>query len=233
MKKAGIINVSYPEKTYYIYQMYSSDSTDNRRYIGISHNPIQRCKTHSSARLREGYRTMPHYAWMNETIENNINILFEVIEGPLNESEGFSREIEIIQNFKDKGYNVLNISNGGKGASGREPWNKGKSWSLYMKNKLSLAHKGQVSHFKGRKHTPETIARITLDNKLRKERNWQNPRKKPVYKYNLNRDLLVEYPCAKDASLAEGKSSTVISEYCRGKKLGDYHRGFIWTYNKI
>jgi len=47
-------------------------------------------------------------------------------------------------------------------SKGRVPWNKGKKWSIEVRQKISRTLKGKP----GRKHNPETIKKMSL---LKKE----------------------------------------------------------------
>jgi predicted GIY-YIG superfamily endonuclease len=112
----GIINISEPEDDYSIYIMYSSDNTDKSIYIGLTKNTKQRVYYHSIDRKRKENINKPLYIWLNNTIdEAKKNIIFEVIEEQLSENDAFTKEIQYVNEYKSKGYFVLNITNGGKG----------------------------------------------------------------------------------------------------------------------
>jgi len=228
----GIINISEPENDYSIYIMYSSNSLDKSIYIGVTRDYKQRVYKHSIDRTRKNYCFRPLYKWLNEIIdEQERNIIFEVIEKELTEKNAFEKEIMYIQEYKNNGYNVLNVSEGGKGNKGHIPWNKGKKNHLTkeQKNLLSNSHKGKVSGNKDKNHTQQTKELISLRIKERKEKNWHNPRKKKVYKYNNDNSLIIEYSCLEEAGINENVSPTSIGEWCRGKKKP--RNGFIYSYN--
>lgn len=63
----------------------------------------------------------------------------------------------------NKGKHTGNYGNGFK--KGVSSWNKGKHFSVESKIKMSLAHKGQISSMKGKKHSKETKEIISKKNK--------------------------------------------------------------------
>ena len=106
------------------------------------------------------------------------------------EQEALDHEKLLILCFKDMGYKLANITDGGEGTSGykhtpeqreknrqaklgKAPWNKGTkgvmvAWNKGMamsdeqKVKLSLAKIGKPSNAKGIKHTPESIEKMRI-----------------------------------------------------------------------
>jgi len=106
------------------------------------------------------------------------------------ETEALDHEKLLISCFRDMGYKLANITDGGEGTSGykhtpeqREKnrqaklgkpswnkgtkgvmiaWNKGVPMSEEQKIKLSAAKLGKQSPRKGKKHTPETIEKMRL-----------------------------------------------------------------------
>jgi predicted GIY-YIG superfamily endonuclease len=230
----GIINISEPDDDYCIYKMYSSNKEDNSIYIGVTKDYKQRVYKHSISRKRKEYSNKPLYIWLNKVIDDEErNIIFEVIEKELSEIDAFNKEGEYIQKFKDLGYSVLNLSEGGKGNKGNIPWNKGKKGHLSEEqiNLLSLSHLGQISPRKGVIVSEETRQKIILGNKKRKERNWINPRKKTVYKYSNDNVLLATYVSLEEAGLKENVSSTSVGEWCRKEKQP--RNGFVYSYTKL
>jgi hypothetical protein len=231
----GIINISEPDDDYSIYKIYSSDLLDKSIYIGTTSNYKQRVYKHSISRKYKKYKNKPLYIWMNDLIENQLGgkVLFEVIETGLNKEKSFSREIELIEEFRNKNFTILNISEGGKGPLGQIPWNKGKS-NIYSKEylkKLSESHIGKVGGMLGKTHSNKTKNLISLKNKERVARKWLNPRKKKVYKYNNDNFLINEYSCLEEAGIKESVSPTSIGEWCRKEKKSK--NGFTYSYLKI
>jgi len=231
----GIINISEPDNDYSIYKMYSSNTEDISIYIGATKDYKQRCYKHSVDRIRNRESHKPLYVWMCNVIDiEKRNIIFEIIEKELSEQEAFKKEILYIEKAKRDGFNVLNISQGGKGNTGIPPWNKGKKnpYTKEQLQKLSKSHLGIVGGMKDKKHSLETKHLISKKNQERKEMGWKNPRKKKVYKYSQDNVLLNTYNCAKEASIDMKVHSSSISEWCRKVKTPKSNN-FKWEYNLL
>jgi hypothetical protein len=70
------------------------------------------------------------------------------------DAEAFDHETFLIACFKDLGHPLTNATNGGEGMSG---W----TWSASQRAKLVAALTGRPGTFKGRTHTPETLALLS------------------------------------------------------------------------
>jgi hypothetical protein len=124
--------------------------------------------------------------------EQGLDYIEDVIIIGLTNEEACEYEIEFIAAYgkiKDGTGCLANISDGGDGAAGIEPWNKGKvglykhteerklkiseansgenHW-LYnghhkdeSKQKMSESHMGEKNHFYNKKHTPETLQQMS------------------------------------------------------------------------
>jgi hypothetical protein len=230
----GLVNLNYPDKPYCIYTIYSEDETDKNIYIGVSSDYNQRAYKHSISRTYKRYKDFPLYIWMNHVIEEkNLKVMFKVIETDLTEHEAFLKEKELISNYTKRDYTILNSTEGGKGPTGRIPWNKGKVnvYTDKQLKKLSESHIGKVGGMLGKNHSTETKNLISLKNKERVDRKWLNPRKKKVYKYNNDNSLIIEYSCLEEAGIKENVSPSSIGEWCRKEKKPK--NGFIYSYLKI
>jgi NUMOD3 motif len=82
-------------------------------------------------------------------VEKHGKPIIEILANWDTEEEAFSHEMLLISCFKDMGYTLANKTNGGEGQSGMTPWNKGKSWDLDTKEKISLMRKGIPAWNKG------------------------------------------------------------------------------------
>jgi hypothetical protein len=82
-----------------------------------------------------------------------------------------------------------------------------------------------------KQHSKETKELISLRNKERKEKGWNNPRKKKVYKFNSDNILVAEYSCLEEAGIKEIVSPTSVGEWCRKEKIPK--NGFNFSYKKI
>lgn len=229
----GIINISEPENDYCIYKMYSENKEDTSLYIGVTKNYKSRVYKHSVDRKRKEHSSKPLYIWLNNIIENELGkIIFELIEKELSEEHAFLLEIEYIRNYKELGFNVLNLSEGGKGHKGYVPWNKNKTYSKELIKKLSKAHIGIIKGMKDKNHSEETKRKISLKNKERLEKGWTSPKRKKVYKYSSDKKVLLDvYDCLDNAAKRENVSLTTVGEWCRNKKKP--RNGFVYSYSQL
>ena len=135
------------------YTVYEHITPSGKRYIGITSkaNPNLRWQNGSHYKKGTAFRcAIDKYSW------NNIqhNILFD----DLTEKEAKWLENYLIcyyrtfVGFNDcKGYNM---TLGGEGTVGSEPWNKGKHFSPETCKKISESHKGKTPWNKGKKCGP-------------------------------------------------------------------------------
>ena len=70
------------------------------------------------------------------------------------EEEAFSHEVLLISCFRNMGYELANLTNGGEGQSGMVPWNKGIPWEEEVKLKMSVGRSGFPAWNKGVKGQP-------------------------------------------------------------------------------
>jgi hypothetical protein len=230
----GVINLNEPFDDYSIYKMYSSDNKDLSIYIGVTRCYKQRAYRHSVNVNKKRNCNSPLYMWMDTVINcQNNKVMFELIEEKLSEKDAFDKEVEYIKHYKNLGYNVLNLSEGGKGHKGNIPWNKGKKevYSQEQLNNLSKSHTGLTSGMKGKNHSQTSKNLISLRNKERSEKGWSNPRKKRVYKYTSDNLLVKQYFSLMDAATQESVSPTSVGEWCRKEKKPK--NGFIYSYSEL
>jgi hypothetical protein len=111
--------------------------------------------------------------------------------------------------------------NGKKGIkTGHIPWNKGKPWSLDMREKLSNAHIGLPSMNKGRKATLETRTKLSIA-KLGKP---NTSRYKPVFCITNNTIYLSGKHAAEALMLQRSKICLVL------KNKRNHTGGYVFTY---
>lgn len=90
------------------------------------------------------------------------NILAEWKEG----KEALDHEVLLIACFKDIGYELANMTDGGenppskKGLTGEKSHMFGKKHSCATKEKMSVVHTGENNGFFGKKHSEQTLKRI-------------------------------------------------------------------------
>jgi hypothetical protein len=103
-------------------------------------------------------RSLHHQNIVAECGAENIG----VFEFPCcSEAEAFADERHQIAQLRAEGYQLVNVTSGGQGQSGRSPWNKGLPWPLEFRARISAS-------LTGKKHSPETIAKRIASNIGRK-----------------------------------------------------------------
>lgn len=97
---------------YYLYILRSN--LDKNLYIGITNNPKQRLSQH----LRLSKRKKFHNAnWINKTIKNGGEIKMDIILEKLTTKEAITNEKFYIKTYRELGFKLTNISDGGLGFS--------------------------------------------------------------------------------------------------------------------
>ena len=156
------------------------------------------------------------------------------------EEEAFSHEVLLISCFKDMGYKLCNLTDGGEGASGRV-------LSEEHKQKIGAAQKGKP----GKKPTPETLVKLRISHLGQKA--WNKGLKgvytqtketvekraakligntfKGFYKYigtNLVTGEVISFVGDKQIKDA-GFQITCVRKCADGKLYRKSHKGFAWT----
>lgn len=145
---------------FYVYGLYRPDKETGLFYIGKGCNGRIGDHRKEAKRLLGADKSRSvkiktiHYLW-------KLGLDFEekILWDNLSEQYAFAIEEELISEFGrlELGYGDLtNMTNGGEGVSGREPWNKGVPRTDDVKNKLKIANTGktyseEVNKSKGRK----------------------------------------------------------------------------------
>jgi hypothetical protein len=230
---SGILHLTYPDNPYTLYMIKSPDQYDKSIYIGVTADHLQRAYKHSRDRFHKDRKNKPLYKWMNDLIENKgCKVHFKVLEENLSEFEAFLKEEELISFCKEEGFNVLNISEGGKGNKGMQPWNKGIVMPEWIVEKFRAANKGNAP-FRGKFHKDETEKLISLRNQERKLRGWVNPKKKKIYQYDSELKLINIHNSSEEAATSIGsKDKTSIGRRAKSENLTPL-RGYIWSYKLL
>jgi hypothetical protein len=162
-----------------IYALASSSEPDVIRYIGRTKytSPEKRLDTHKG-HMKYGRKTHV-YNWMRKVYSSGNSVVCICIESNLSWQESANREVYWIKFYKEKGYDLTNISNGGDGSlsvsqetkdlmsknrKGKSPSpqchdaarhaNIGRVKTQEERAKLSAAHTGKI-------YTQETKDRIS------------------------------------------------------------------------
>lgn len=112
--------------------------------------------------------------WQNIVDKHGYKI--EILAYWNTESEAFDHEKLLISCFKDMGYKLANLTDGGDGSSGWKASEETKRKMSYarqnmsdeLRNKLSVASKGEKNPFFGKKHSEETRKKMVEAAKNRK-----------------------------------------------------------------
>lgn len=135
----------------------SSTRDDEVRYVGQTNNMAARHRQHLSyARLR---RMTPVHKWINREIEEGFEIVMTAV---VEDAELHVAEIETIAKYRDQGFRLLNLTDGGEGTIGWRGNTGKKRPDLAERNK---ALKGQPGHA----ITDEVKAKISTANKGKKK----------------------------------------------------------------
>lgn len=163
------------------------------------------------------------------------NIKHEVLFSGLKENTAKRLEIELIRHYKNLGIS-LNHTDGGEGARGVVPWNKGikvpyeksnklkgKKLSEEHKKKLSIAHKGKASR-KGFHLSPAQIELLRRINTGRKKSLEEKERiskafSKPVALIDSSGNIVKRYSSATKAAIELGIDISYLNRCCRQSKL--------------
>lgn len=227
----GIINVNQSENDHIVYKIYSIDDSDQSVYIGITEDDVARIKKHNLDRKRKTYSNKPLYVWMNDVIEvKKSKVLFEIIERGLTKEQAFNKEEYFVKFYKQLGFKVLNLTEGGKGVKGKSPWNKGLK-NPYTDNQLknlSIGHLGIPNLSKGKTRSDSLKLKISEKNKERIGKEWNSPKRKNVLKYSKTMELIDTYTSLRHAAKVEKVHPTTIGEWCRGEKIPK--NGYIYKY---
>lgn len=224
---------------YTIYKLI--DPTNNEvRYIGLTFNNLkQRLKSHRNERSKS------HKCyWIDKLKSQGFDPIIECVEENISSYElACEREIYFIDYFRSIGCELTNSATGG---------NKNKKMSIETREKMSKSriercktHKIILSEStkkilseksKLRFQDPNEREKLRISNKRYEDSKTeeqrlqdiliQNPKK--VLQYDLNMNLLFEYPSLKNAERISGLDSGNISKCCKYKvrTVG----GFIWRF---
>ncbi|MDY5982533.1 MAG: hypothetical protein SPJ17_02360 [Anaeroplasma sp.] len=156
----------------------------------------------------------PHF----KNIVNKIQVAVVILEDNLEENTAFEYEIFYIELYRDMGYNLTNICDGGEGVTNYIPWNKGKKCP-----QLSRKYNG----FYGKHHTKESLER---NRQAHLGKSSQNVYKRKVVCLNT----LKIFNSLKEASDYYGlPAPNHIGDCCKGqvKQYGKYKgQCLIWRY---
>ena len=111
--------------------------------------------------------------WKNIVEKHGYSI--EILAYWQSEKEALDHEKLLISCFKDMGYKLANLTDGGEGSTGWNPSietrqkmsNSRKNLSQELRKKLSVASKGKNNAFFGKTHSEETKKKMSISAKSR------------------------------------------------------------------
>lgn len=105
---------------YYFYILTANDDPDNVRYVGVTTRTIkQRMHGHKYNAKHAHKRVQPVHKWIWSKMEKNIEISITQID-ECEKSEWENREKYWVKHYRDLGFDLLNVSEGGAGVITKE-----------------------------------------------------------------------------------------------------------------
>lgn len=147
MKRHTILNYS-GETGNFVYKLSFSSST--KIYIGVTNNPERRISQHINSMNHKNTKGKRCANWIGKHIEDNI-LVMEILSILPEYKSALEREVEIIKLYKEAGFNLINITNGGVGSPG-------KAVSQETRDKISNSLLGK-RHTEDRRNN-QSIARL-------------------------------------------------------------------------
>lgn len=219
------------------YTVYMHTCPNNKKYIGITkQNPKYRWDKGRGYRGNDYFtRAIKKYGWDN--------IKHEILLTNLSKQEAEQNEIELIKKYKTNNRKYgYNIQNGGNVNCVSEETKKriSKTLKIKSKNNLKLFKKGHKPWTTGKKMTIEHRKKLSDSHKgkklnvIQKEKvlkalkETNENKKKPIYQYDLNNNLIKEWKSAIDVEKVLKINHSHICQCC--KNLRKTTGGFIWKY---
>jgi group I intron endonuclease len=200
--------------------IYKITSPTGKVYIGQSWNIEKRWRSHKKGININFplYNSIQKYGYLNH--------IFEIIhELPKDVSQDIldTYEILYINQYKDLGFKLLNIRDGGS---------RGKH-SESTKNKIALAKKGSKNGMFGKKHSDETKLKFSKVHKGKKNSKEATQKQidkvsKAIYQINpLTMEIIKEWKSATEAGRELNVNGTVISHGIKNKHKS---YGYYWKF---
>ena len=203
------------------YSVYVHTSPSGKMYVGQTGvEPEKRWGKNGVHYLKKRNENYVHPAFARAILKYGWdNIKHEIIASNLTREEADNLEILLIKEFDTKnrehGYN---LKDGGLGGGG---------FCEEIKKKISNATKGENNPFYGKKHSEESLKKMSESHKyLNMGQNHFASKK--VCQYDLQGNFIKTWDCMREAERELNISNGSIYNCCKGiqKKTGD----FIWRY---
>lgn len=203
----------------YIYTLSSSENPEDIKYVGQTKYIKKRLKQHKNTKRSP---TTLKTNWIKSVVNKGFDIIINIIE-ETTEKDFAEREKYWIKHYKDLGYSLKNMTDGGETI-----YAKGETHHLY--NKI-----GKNSYlFKGKNYS-----------NFSKKSKRRGKNKKPVDMVNIETGIILKtFPSASEAALYLKGNPNNIATICRyylneakgivNKKSTKTYQGYKWQYsNKI
>ena len=169
-----------------VYALVLESSPEDYRYIGRTIETLHRRLSKHISETNVGNQTYV-YRWIRKSIAQGETIKIVILEDNLTYKQSGIREIELIRHYKNIGYKLTNLTEGGDGGRlGTSGWKHTEETLAKMRgNKHKLGHKdspktkekkrlsalGNKSR-KGMPHLPESIERMKIAQRARSKESW-------------------------------------------------------------
>lgn len=221
--------------------IYKITSPSGRIYIGQSADLIKRIRDYKNIKIgqRKLFYSIKKYGYNNHKFE----ILFTFPENVYQEVLDHY-EIAYIKQYKDNGFKMLNIKEGGKAGKHSEETKqkiskvqKGKILSEETKKKMSQSRKGSLHWNYGNKMNPESIKKISNSRKGKKtwmfgkKHTEESMNKKRIILYKLNelKEIIDIFQGLDKAALSVNGCSPNLIRAIKNNRL---YKGFYWKREK-
>lgn len=201
------------------FYVYRHTSPSGKCYIGITcQEPEYRWGNNGcryTERKRDGQLKHPKFA--NAILKYGWdNFQHEILHENLTKEEACALEQKYIAIYKQGGKSY-NLSDGGEG-------NWGYKFTEEQRKRMSEAQKGK-------KQSPETIAKRVAKNTGKKRSDEQKEKtSKKVLQYTKDLQLVAEYFGIREASRQTGINSSHITDCCNKKPNRKSAGGYVWVY---
>lgn len=216
-----------------------SDPRDSEiKYVGVTTRPKRRLYEH----IHDDENNLKS-AWVKRLKLLGLVPIYEELERTDLDNFRWVEQYWISQ-FRVWGFQLKNMTEGGDGSYGVEPWNKGlrgvfkhtEESKLKMSEHRKVSTVGEGNGFYGKTHSDENKNRWSNQRKGTKWNDTQieklggenNPNRKPVYCYDLDGKFVKKYDAAIDAEV-DGFSRSMISKVCKG--IRNSHKGHVFSFN--
>lgn len=244
-------------KIYNFYVLSASSDEQNIRYVGVTtRSIIERFYGHKYCAKHKNKRGLPVHKWMFSHYSKGETIIVKQID-KCDSNEWEDREKYWIKYYKDKGFNLLNVSEGGNGVVTKEMRSESSiNRSIQGHKKAIIALNMDGTFYKEFDSAIEATKELNIKSKssinnVLKGRSkssagymWvykENYNSNNIYKYNkvekgikiyqfdINGSFIQEYPSIRNINSIEGFSSNGLRSALKEKRL--YHNCY-WSKTK-